>query len=159
MSIFIRFIADGSFVSRAIGWRTDGRPSHVEYLITDTSGHPVRTFGARLSGGITHRPYDYCKPTFEEWYSFPGIESSYSEALKLDGRKYNWVDILCLLFGIFPKSFDPERLVCDQLVGYSNRMSWANGLSGVLINPNVPTEEMTPELLYGAVTIMVKKVL
>ncbi len=156
--ILIRFIADRSFVSRAIGWRTDGKPSHLEYLLTNDKGQPVTTFGARLRGGVRYRPYDYCKPTFEEWYTFPGIEESYVEAMKFNGRKYNWIDILYLLFGIFPKSFDPERLVCDQLVGYSNRR--ANALYGtpLLVNLNVPTEEMTPELVYACCTKMVTKV-
>jgi len=157
--IYLRFIADRGFISRAIGFRTLGKSSHVEFVITDNEGLPVNTFGARLKGGVAHRPYNYTKPDFEEWWTFPGIEASYAEALKLKGRKYNWVDIICLLFGIFPKSFDPQRLVCDQLIGYSNRMAWAAGTSPALVNPNVPTEEMTPEIVYACCTQMVKKVL
>ena len=156
--IYIRFIADRGFISRAISFRTDGKPSHVEYITTDDIGHPMGTFGGRRIGGVTHRPYGYCNPSFEEWYTFQGIEASYAEALKLDGRKYNSKDIANLLFDIFPESFDPMKLVCDQVVGYSNRMAWAQGLAPALINPNVPTEQMTPALLYGAVTEMVRKV-
>jgi hypothetical protein len=157
--ILVRFIADGSFVSRAIGWRTEGKISHVEYITTNDSGVAVDTFGARLDGGICHRPYDYCSPTFEEWYSFEGIEASYAEALKLDNRNYDWKNIIRLLFGEVPDSFDPQETICSVLVGYSNRMAWAAGTAPALINPNVPTSEITPELLYGAVSNMVKKVL
>lgn len=160
--IYIRFIADSGFISRSIGLRTEGRPSHVEYIITDNAGYAVNTFGARFKGGITHRAYDYCKPVFEEWYSFPGIEASYKHALLLKGRKYDWGDIVALLVGWHPDYYDPQRGICSGLVGYSNRMAWAAGEAPAFINPNVPTWELTPQLLYGACgswTQMVKKVL
>lgn len=157
--ICIRFIADHSFISRAIGFRTEGKPSHVEYvMVNDVTGQPVSTFGARLQGGITHRPYDYCKPSWEEWYTFPGIEASYEQAVSLEGRKYDWKDICALLFGWHPQGYDPMQGICSILVGYSNRMAWGAGLAPPLINPNVPTWEMTPELVYGAVTDIIRKV-
>ena len=155
MKIYIRFIADDSFVSRAIGWRTEGKPSHVEYVRITDSGM-VSTFGARLVGGVRYRPLDYCKPTFEEWYTFEGIEASFEEATGFYGHKYDWADIIELATGIYPRSYDPNRAICSILVGYSNRMAWAAGKAPALINPNVPTRQMTPQLLYGAVTEQVK---
>ena len=155
--IALRFIADRSFVSRAIGWREEGTPSHVEYLIDD-GGPLIKTFGARLSGGIIHRPYNYCHPTWEEWYTFRGIEASYAEALKFEGRKYDWKDIVALLVGRHPDYYDPQRAICSILAGYSNRMAWANGKSDLLINPNLPTWEMTPLALYVGVKDLIRKV-
>src|ERR1700722_18101453 len=158
MATYVRFIADGSIISRGIGLRTEGKPSHVEYVITYPSGEPYGTFGARFAGGVSYRPYGYCDPTWEEWYTFPGIEASYTEALQMAGRKYDWRDIMELLVGWHPKGFDydPQRAVCDNLVGYSNRRAWALGKAPALINPNVPTWQMTPQLLYGAVTQQVE---
>lgn len=155
---YVRFIADRSFISRAIGFRTIGKPSHVEYVTTNGAGNPLSTFGARFSGGITHRPYNYCKPTWEEWYTFPGIEESYAEATKLAGRKYDWKDIIELLIGWHPGLYDPLRAICSVLVGYSNRQAWAAGHAPALLNPNLSTWQMTPELVYAACTQMVRKV-
>ncbi len=154
--IAVRFIADNSWESRGIRLRTLGNCSHVEYVDTEKGNY--RTFGARLKGGICHRPYDYCNPTWEEWYSFEGIEASYAEALKSDGRKYDFRDILDLLVGWHPAEYDPQRAICSVLVGYSNRLAWADGKAPALVNPNLPTSMMTPALLYGCVTQMVKKV-
>jgi hypothetical protein len=152
MPVFIRFIADRGPISRAIGFRTLGKPSHVEYVLTYASGEPYGTFGSRLVGGISYRPYDYCKPTWEEWYTFPGIEASYTESLEMQGRKYDWKDICELLIGWHPKGYDPVIEICSVCVGYGNRRAWAKGTSPPLINPSVPTWEITPTLLYGAVT-------
>lgn len=156
--VYIRFIADSGFLSRGIRVRTDGKPSHVEYVLTDNIGNPVSTFGARLSGGITLRPPDYCKPSWEEWYTFEGIEPSFNQALKFNGRKYDWRDIAALFVGWHPSSYNPETAICSVLVGYSNCLAWAAGEAPPLINPNVPTWQMTTQLLYGAVTKMVRKV-
>jgi hypothetical protein len=147
--ILIRFTADHSFVSQSILWRTDGVVSHVEYLIVDRDLRPESTFGARLNGGICHRPYT--QSFWEQWYSFDGIDESYSEALRFDGRKYDWRDIVQLLVGRHPNYYDPTRAICSILVGYSNRIAWAKGDAPALINPEVPTWQMTPQLLYGAV--------
>ena len=155
--IYLRFIADGGFISRVIGLRTDGKPSHVEYLRTDDAGNPISTFGSR-SDGVKHRPYDYCKPSWEEWYTFPGIEASYARALLMDGNKYDWSDIFVLWMGWNSAQYDPAREICSVLVGYSNREAWAHDEAPVLINPSIATKDITPELLYGAVTNMIKKV-
>jgi hypothetical protein len=146
--ILLRFISSRSFVSKAIQVRTDGQVSHVEYLDTST----MITFGARLQGGVTHRPYNYIKPDWEELYTFEGIEASYKEALFFNGRKYDWKDIASLAVGWHPGGYDPEEAVCSCLAGYSNRLAWANGTAPALLNPNLPTWEMTPQILYGAVT-------
>src|ERR1700676_2044290 len=111
MAIYVRFIADGSIVSDAIGLRTLGKPSHVEYVITHASGKPYSTFGARLIGGVKFRPYNYCKPTWEEWYTFDGIEASYKESLKFEGRKYSIREIIHLLFGWAIPFYDPKELI------------------------------------------------
>lgn len=156
--IFLRFIADRSFVSRGIQWREVGRPSHVEY-VTYTNYRGTEqwlTFGARLQGGVTFRPLNYCKPTWEEWYVFPGIEASYNEALGFYGRKYDWADIIEIATGIYPRSFNPQRPICSVLVGYSNRLAWAQDKAPALINPNVPTRQITPQLVYAACTQQVE---
>lgn len=158
MSVYVRFIADQGLLSRTIGLRIIGKVSHVEYIITNDDGTIASTFGARFKGGITFRPYSYCTPSFEEWYSFPGIEASYAEALKFEGRQYDWKDILELLVGWHPRGYDPQEAICSVLVGYSNRRAWALNKAPALINPNVLTSEMTPQLLYGAVTKMVRKI-
>jgi hypothetical protein len=158
VSVYIRFIADRGLISRAIGFRTEGKPSHVEFVVTDDAGIPTSTFGARFKGGITHRPYSYCKPSWEEFYTFAGINASYEEALTLEGRAYDWKDILELLVGWHPRGYDPQEAICSVLVGYSNRRAWARGRAPALINPQVDTWSMTPQLLYGAVTNMVRKI-
>lgn len=149
--ICIRFIADNSIESKLIRLRTNGKASHVEYVTLDDNKAITDTFGARLQGGIRHRPPDYCKPTWEEWYTFPGIEASYAEALKQDGRRYDWKDIVNICFGITPDSYDPERSICSVLVGYSNRIAWAKSNAEPLVNPNVLTSDMTPNLIYACV--------
>lgn len=155
--IYVRFIADNSWESRAIRFRTLGTVSHVEYVI-DEGDREEYTFGARLRGGITHRPIRYCTPHFDERYVFLGIEASYETALKFDHRKYDWLDIADLLVGRHPAFYDPWRLICSTLVGYSNRVAWANGKAPALINPSVETWRMTPAMLYAACTQMVRKV-
>ena len=162
--IYVRFIADDSFTSRAIRFRTDGVASHVEYIIVNDGGLKdvpignVSAFGARLRGGVAHRPYNYCKPTFEEWYTFPGIEASYAEAIKFEGRKYNLREIIHLLFGWRIPFYDPEELICSILIGYSNRRAWGVGTAPPLVNPNLPTWQMTPQILYACCTKEVRKV-
>ena len=157
--IYLRFIADRSLLSRAIQSRTDGQCSHVEYLYCSDAGTPLYTFGARRQGGVAHRPYNYCKPTWEEWYTYPGIEASYQEALAFEGRKYDWKDILALAAAWHPSYYDPERAICSCLAGYSNRLAYANGKAPLLLNFNLPTWEMTPQIVYAAVTDLVRKVL
>lgn len=158
MSVCIRFIADRSFVSRAIRFRTDGDVSHVEFVSLDASGAPIDTFGAHLQGGVIRRPYDYCKPTFEEWYTFPGVEETYQAALGFAGEKYNVRGIFHLLFGVKAPFYDPRKMICSILVGYANRLAWAQGKAPLLLNMNVPTWQMTPQLLYAACTqrVMIK---
>lgn len=146
--ILLRFIADRSFVSRAIRFRTDGQPSHVEYFNTITG----MTYGARMDG-VKARPLNYCHPTWQEFYTFEGIEYSYLQALTFIGRKYDTWDIFSLAVGSHPAKYNPEKAICSVCVGYSNRRAWSLGkISRPLINPNVPTWEITPMLLYGAVT-------
>lgn len=152
--ICIRFIADHSIESLLIRLRTIGPASHVEFC-TIENGKMTDTFGARLSGGICHRVPDYCKPTWQEIYTFDGIEASYAEALKLDGRKYDWLDIVYLGLGWCPKIYDPAKAICSALVGYSNRMAWANSDVPVLVNPSIPTNDMTPDTIYACVSEMV----
>lgn len=157
--IVIRFIADRSLLSRAIRFRTEGSPSHVEYLfVRDADSTPTTTFGARLAGGVCHRPYDYCTPTWEEWYAFEGIEASYEAALAFEGRKYDWKDIAALAVDWHPAYYDPQRAICSCLVGYSNRLAWAAGKAPALLNENMPTWQFTPQIVYGAVTEMIRKV-
>jgi hypothetical protein len=151
--ILVRFLADRSWISRAIQWRTDGVPSHVEYLDTDT----MQTFGARLDG-VKHRPANYCKPTWEEWYTFYGIEASYEQALQFGGRKYDKWDIFALATGTHPDSYDPEKAICSVCVGYSNRRAYACGkIAKPLLNMNLPTWEITPQLLYGACVTQIQR--
>ena len=68
------------------------------------------------------------------------------------------MDIVYLLCGWHPGSYNPMKGICSIAVGYSNRMAWGNNEAPALINPNVPTWQMTPQLLYGAVTQMIQKV-
>ncbi len=154
MSIAIRFIADNSIESLLIRMRCNGRASHVEYVTLDEYRMVSDTFGARLSGGICHRPPDYCKPTWQEIYTFHGIEASYAEALKFDGRKYDVWDIAHLIIGIVPPFYDPKKAICSVLVGYSNRIAWANETAPALVNPNVNTNDMSPDTLYACVKEM-----
>lgn len=146
--ICIRFIADRGLVSRAIRSRTDGQASHVEYVLPEQQ----MTFGARMDGGVDFRPLNYCKPSWEEWYTFDGVEASYAAAVDIRGHGYDWRDILALAVSWHPSYYDPQRAICSCLVGYSNRVAWARGLAPALLNPNLPTWQMTPQLLYGAVS-------
>ena len=153
--IAIRFIADNSFESLLIRMRTDGRASHVEYVTLNEHRMISDTFGARLSGGIKHRPPDYCKPTWQEIYTFNGIEASYAEALKMDGRKYDVWDIVHMAIGWIPPFYDPSKSICSACIGYSNRRAWAIGTSPALVNPNVNTNAMDPDTIYACVQDMV----
>ncbi len=93
--IRIRLIRDPGIISAAICWWTWGQWSHVE--IDNGDGW----LGARFTGGVMVRPYDYCRPVAQE---IRGVEMTAAEealfwqaARGEIGRPYDWRAIAGLI--------------------------------------------------------------
>ena len=110
--IRIRFVADSSFVGRAIRYVTGSLFQHVEF------GTPEGTWsGARSDGGIQERAAGYCVPTREYVYEIPCTDGQQAQLLgwakSKIGVKYNFLDIVGLLFK-FRSFSSPNRFICSQ---------------------------------------------
>jgi hypothetical protein len=110
--IRVRFVADSSFIGRAIRYVTGSLFQHVEF------GTPEGTWiGAHSDGGIRERPATYCVPTREYVYEVPCTDARQATLLTWArsqiGVKYNLLDIAGLLFKArFLTS--PNRFICSQ---------------------------------------------
>src|SRR6266404_70721 len=98
MVFYLRFITERwSLESALIRFATRSWASHVEFLRCDGET-PIDTLGSRLQGGVQVRPYDYCKPTAESWFTAPNISDAYEYGLTLVGKKYDVLDIIGIGF-------------------------------------------------------------
>jgi len=116
--IYLRFITEQwNIESRLIRFGTRFWTSHVEFVRVADNGQPIDTLGSRLNGGVQIRPYDYCKPTREEWWSAPQAELAYEKAKTVIGAKYDIVDILAFAFA--RDWHEPGNFICSELVDWS----------------------------------------
>ena len=142
--IRIRFVADGSFVGRAIRWVTASLFQHVEF------GTPEGTWiGAHIGGGIMERPADYAIEAREYVYEIPCSDSQLVSlmiwARSKVGTKYNTLDILGLL--VKNRHFTtPHRYICSQFC--TEGLLWAFGASRVLNVLADYDDLITPEILH-----------
>lgn len=114
--IYLRFITEKysleSFLIR-IGTRSPF--SHVEFVrCAGFKDVPIDTFGARVSGGVKVRPYDYCKPSKEMWFTAPNIQHAYEWALTQVGKPYDWRAILGFAFSRDWR--EEDSWFCSELV-------------------------------------------
>lgn len=109
--IVLRFLTDRlSLESALIRFGTRGWTSHVEFYDDQTE----LTLGSRLEGGVQYRPYGYCKPTREEWWTAPGIEEAHKVAISVIGATYDFKDILGFAFD--RDWHTPGSYICSALV-------------------------------------------
>lgn len=150
--IFLRFLTEKySLESALIRFGTRSEFSHVEFVRTaDMSlpgmaaiGDPIDTLGSRLEGGVRIRPYNYCKPTREEWYTAPNIEGAYRRGLEFIGYGYDWRDIAAIALN---KNWVTKRqeFICSRFCFYCNLRDWALGGGQPWLNPDVPSCQITP---------------
>lgn len=142
--IRVRFVANDTFVSKAIRRLTGSLFSHVEF------GTPQGTWiGALAGSGIQERPADYCRPSLAYVYEIPCTQAQQHLALKRMrariGTKYNYSDIVGLLFQA-RRMTSPSRLICSQFC--TEGLLYVFGAQRVL---NVQPEwayRITPETLH-----------
>lgn len=94
----------------------NGDPFVLDMQSTYLDPEPVDTLGSRLNGGVQIRPYEYCRPTREEWYTAPHIEDAYAFGVTLIGSKYDVWDIL----GIAADEdwHTDGRYICSEFLAY-----------------------------------------
>lgn len=142
--IRVRFVANDTFVSKAIRRLTGSLFSHVEF------GTPEGTWiGALAGSGIQERAANYCRPSLAYVYEIPCPPELQDAALKWMrvriGIKYNYSDIAGLLFQARGMT-SPTRLICSQFC--TEGLLYIFGASRVL---NVQPEwayRITPETLH-----------
>lgn len=92
--LYIRFVRDPGMISSFICYYTWGEWSHVEFVFE--SGY----LGARLSGGVRVRPYDYVTPVKQEFRYLTLSAEDYNNAVSFlysqVGKPYDWQAILGL---------------------------------------------------------------
>jgi hypothetical protein len=110
--IRVRFVANDTFVSKAIRKITGSLFSHVEF------GTPEGTWiGALAGSGIQERPANYCRPSLAYVYEIPCTDAQQQALLAWArarvGTKYNYADIAGLLFQA-RRLTSPTRMICSQ---------------------------------------------
>ena len=124
-------------------------PSHIEFF--KDSGFHAGCLGSRVSGGVRIRPYYYCNPTREEWWTAPKIEDAYAIALKDIGCKYDWLDIFGFAFA--RDWHHPGRYICSELVDWAFKQAGAP-----LTNIYMPSHRVSPrDLLVSPQLEFVRK--
>lgn len=108
--IYLRFTADRSIESHIIQFGTRWWCSHVEFIDANSG----ITLGSRHRGGVQERPYDYCKPSREEWWEAPGIDEAYVAAKQVIGSLYDTADGFSFVFS--RDWHHPGRYTCSGLV-------------------------------------------
>jgi uncharacterized protein YycO len=111
--IYYRLIRDKGIISSFIAWWTWGTWTHAEF-VTEKG-----LIGARLSGGVQVRPFNYCDPIQEEYRSIEvsneQAKSLYSFLYSQIGKTYDWKAILGL--GIRNNFANPKNSwFCSELV-------------------------------------------
>lgn len=135
--IYLRFITERwSLESGLIRFGTRWWPSHVEFVRVE-NGVAVDTLGSRLSDGVRIRPYGYCHPTREEWWTAPYIEQAYENVKSIIGAPYDWIDILGFAF-----ARDWHRAghyICSAVIDKGFKMT-----PGPLTNEWMPIHRVSP---------------
>lgn len=151
--ILLRFITDKwSIEGMAIRFATRSWASHVEFVrLSDSPDgygpEPVDTLGSRISDGVQIRPYDYCHPTAESWFTAPNIQAAYDFGKTLIDRKYDWLDILGI--GFNTRQHREGNYICSSFIDYCGKvaspMCWTNS--------KFPSRLVTPRDLLASPAI------
>lgn len=151
--IYLRFITQQwNLESRLIRFGSRWWCSHVEFVRTDDAGTAIDTLGSHLNGGVQIRPYDYCKPTREEWWSAPQAEAAYEKAKTVIGAKYDVVDILAFAFA--RDWHEAGNFICSELIDWSFKE-----IGAPLTNLYIPSHRVSPrDLLISTQVSFVKTV-
>lgn len=149
--IYLRFTESESLESRLIRFGTRWWVSHVEFVRVEDSV-PIDTLGSRIKGGVQIRPYDYFKPTREEWWMAAHAEEAYDIAKRDIGYKYDWMDILGFAFA--QDWHRSGRYICSELVDYSFKK-----IGYPLTNCWIPSHRVSPrDLLTSTELGFVKRI-
>lgn len=157
--IYLRFITDRlSLESALIRFATRSWCSHVEFVRTEERENApywaVDTLGSRLRGGVQVRPYNYCSPSAESWFTAPNIQHAYDFGLTLIGQKYDFLDILGI--GFNTRQHAEGHYICSSFID-------ACGKAGSPIawtNVHFPSRLVTPrDLLASPVITRVRRVI
>lgn len=163
MAIYLRFITDRfSIESALIRFATRSWCSHVEFIDTHMThigpfpGDPrhIVTLGSRLADGVQIRPYNYCRPSAESWFTAPNIAAAYEFGKTLIGCKYDWRDILGI--GFNARWHGAGHYICSSFVDACGKAAstipWTN--------VHFPSRLVTPrDLLASPVITRVRRVL
>jgi hypothetical protein len=151
--IYLRFITDQwNLESRLIRFGSRWWCSHVEFVRTDTSGVAIDTLGSHLGDGVQIRPYNYCKPTREEWWFAPRAEDAYNMAKAVIGARYDALDILGFTFA--RDWHKPGNFICSELVDWAFKK-----VNAPLTNLWMPSHRVSPrDLLVSPTVTFVKRV-
>jgi hypothetical protein len=142
--------------------RYQGKPFVLDMQSYCLSYNPIDTLGSRLDGGVQIRPYNYCRPTREEWYTAPHIEDAYEFGKTLIGSKYDLSDILGI--GADEDWHTDGRYICSEYIAYSGEFRLIPGGVEKVIDPwlnsTTPTWHVTPrDLLCFAPLTFVRRVI
>lgn len=150
--IYLRFITQQwNLESRLIRYGSRWWCSHVEFVRIADDCHPVDTLGSHLSGGVQIRPYNYCKPSREEWWTAPQAEAAYEKARTVIGAKYDTIDILAFAFA--RDWHKPGNFICSELV------DWSFKEIAPLTNLYMPSHRVSPrDLLVSPQLGFVKRI-
>lgn len=145
--IYLRFMTEKwSVESALVRFGTRGWASHVEFVKTrDSDGVAICTLGSRLKGGVQVRPYDYCKPTREEWWTAPNIEESYKRGLEFLDCGYDWWDIAGI--ALDKALVKDASFICSRFCYYANLRAWALDNAVPWLNTNQQSLFCTPDIL------------
>lgn len=157
--IFLRFITEKwSIESMAIRFASRSWCSHVEFVRLPDSpigvhAEPIDTLGSRLSDGVQIRPYDYCHPSAESWFTAPNLQAAYDYGKSLIGCKYDWLDILGI--GFNTRQHREGNYICSSFIDHcgkvASRMCWTNS--------KFPSRLVTPrDLLASPAIVRVRRV-
>jgi hypothetical protein len=150
--IYARFIAERrSLASAAIRLRTDGWPSHVEF-IKEIDGSVVDVLASRWPHGVQHYGYITRGVTREEWYTAPGIICAWNAMQHIVGHRYGLLDILAI--GTGADWHDDGRYISSEAVAFAFEQAHAP-----LLNPKFPVRSIAPrDLLLSQQLTLVSRV-
>jgi hypothetical protein len=148
--IFLRFITEKWDIESAlIRFGTRSWASHVEFVRTVSTsvgwGVALDTLGSRVKGGVAVRPYNYCKPAREEWYTAPDIDKAYERGLEFNGFGYDWWDILGIMLHV--NWVKDRSFICSRFCFYANLRAWALDNAVPWLSTEQQSQLCTPDIL------------